>query len=171
MLIGTAKAHPSILSRCIGYPFYPIAESYTSIFGRTGKSSLLVRPCGLHLCYQRGQQTFFRQFLMVYSRFRSVLFAFRHSLKPVFPHVPRLSVAVYVVRNRCSTCTLRSEPALSQSKKVVKVKSVCPKRPRSNRNLRRWIAPLSTMRRKFYNPSYEKTWCSSLNFYLCLSPF
>ena len=47
---------------------------------------------------QRGQQTFFGQFLMVYSHFCSVQFAFRHSLKPVFPRVPRLSVAVYVVR-------------------------------------------------------------------------
>ncbi|MDE6456476.1 MAG: hypothetical protein K2L38_11370, partial [Dysosmobacter sp.] len=47
---------------------------------------------------QRGQQRFFRQFLMVYSRFCSVPFAFRHPLKPVFPCAPRLSVAVYVVR-------------------------------------------------------------------------
>ena len=47
---------------------------------------------------QRGLQTFFGQFLMVYSHFCSVQFAFRHSLKPVFPRVPRLSVAVYVVR-------------------------------------------------------------------------
>ena len=35
---------------------------------------------------------------MVYSRFYSVPFAFRHSLKPVLPRAPRLSVAVYVVR-------------------------------------------------------------------------
>lgn len=35
---------------------------------------------------------------MVYRRFCSFSFALRHSLKPVFPCVPRLSVAVYVVR-------------------------------------------------------------------------
>ena len=57
-------------------------------------------PCKntMHLCLQRGQQRFFRQFLMVCRRFCSVPFAFRRSLKPVFPCVPRLSVAVYVVR-------------------------------------------------------------------------
>ena len=85
---------------------------------------------------QRGQQTFFRQFLMVYSRFYSVPFAFRHSLKPVFPRAPRLSVAVYVVRNHCGIWTLGSEPAQSQSKKVVKVKSVCFRRLQSNGNRR-----------------------------------
>ena len=47
---------------------------------------------------QRGQQTFFRQFWAAYSRFCSTLFAFWHSLKPVFPCTPCLSVAVYVVR-------------------------------------------------------------------------
>ena len=35
---------------------------------------------------------------MVYRRFCSILFTLRHSLKPVFPCVPHLSVAVYVVR-------------------------------------------------------------------------
>ena len=35
---------------------------------------------------------------MVYRRFCSFSFALRHSLKPVFPCAPRLSVAVYVVR-------------------------------------------------------------------------
>ena len=93
-------------------------------------------PRGLHQCLQRGQQTFFRQFWAVYSRFCSTLFAFWNSLKPVFPCIPCLSVAVYVVRNRCSTCTLRSGPARSQSKKVVKVKSVCPKHLQYNKNLR-----------------------------------
>ena len=127
--------------------------------------------CGLHCCLQRGQQTFFGQFLMVYIRFCSVLFAFRHSLKTAFPRAPRLSVAVYVVRNHCGIWTLGSEPAQSQSKKVVKVKSVCFRRLQSNGNLRRWIAPLSPMKRKFYNPSRKKTLCSSNNFYLCLSPF
>nr|WP_325180339.1 hypothetical protein [uncultured Oscillibacter sp.] len=62
----------------------------------------------LHRYKQRGQQTFFRQFLMVYNRFRSVPFAFWHSLKAVFPCAPRLSVAVYVVRNHCGTLNFRS---------------------------------------------------------------
>ena len=35
---------------------------------------------------------------MVYRRFCSFSFTLRHSLEPVFPHVPRLSVAGYVVR-------------------------------------------------------------------------
>ena len=35
---------------------------------------------------------------MVYGRFRSFSFTLRHSLKPVFPCVPHLSVAEYVVR-------------------------------------------------------------------------
>ena len=120
---------------------------------------------------QRGQQTFFRQFWAVYSRFCSTLFAFWNSLKPVFPCTPCLSVAVYVVRNRCSTCTLRSGPARSQSKKVVKVKSVCPKHLQYNKNLRWWIAPLSTMISDFFNHHRKRTLCSSLNLYLCLSPF
>ena len=46
---------------------------------------------------------FFTYFPLVYSRFCSFLFAFRHSLKTAFPCVPRLSVAVYVVRNPCGT--------------------------------------------------------------------
>ena len=85
---------------------------------------------------QRGQQTFFRQFLMVYSRFCSVSLAFQHSLKTVFPRTPCLSVAVYVVRNRCGICALRSGPAQSQSKKVAKVESLCLKCLQLNRNLR-----------------------------------
>ena len=47
---------------------------------------------------QRGLQRFFRQILIVYSRFYSFSFTLRHSLKTVFPRVPHLSVAVYVVR-------------------------------------------------------------------------
>lgn len=47
---------------------------------------------------QRGQQTFIWIILMVYSRFSSVRFAFQHSLTTMFPRVPHLSVAVYVVR-------------------------------------------------------------------------
>ena len=47
---------------------------------------------------QRGLQRFFGQILIVYRRFRSILFTLRHSLKPVFPRVPRLSVANYVVK-------------------------------------------------------------------------
>ena len=46
----------------------------------------------------RGPQRVFRQILIVYRRFCSVSFAFQYSLKPVFPRVPRLSVANYVVR-------------------------------------------------------------------------
>ena len=120
---------------------------------------------------QRGQQTFFRQFWVDYSRFCSTPFAFRHSLKPMFPRAPNLSVADYVVRNHCGIWALGSGPARSQSKKVAKVNSVCLKRLQSNRNLRRWIAPLSTMKRKFYNLSRKRTLCSSLHLYLCLSPF
>ena len=52
----------------------------------------------LRRCIQRGPQRFFKQFLMVYSRFCSVSFTLRHSLKTVFPRVPCLSVAVYVVK-------------------------------------------------------------------------
>lgn len=57
----------------------------------------------MHRCRQRGQQTFFRQFLRVNRRLCSAFFAFRRSLNPVFPRAPRLSVAVYWVRHRCST--------------------------------------------------------------------
>ena len=74
---------------------------------------------------QRGQQTFFRQFLMVYSRLRSVPFAFRHSLKAVFPCAPRLSVAVYVVGNHCGTLNFRSGQALPRTAKVVRFESGC----------------------------------------------
>ena len=95
---------------------------------------------------QRGQQRFFRQYLLVYSRFCSVPFVLWYSLKPVFPRVPRLSVAVYVVRHLCNTYSGLAQP---QSKKTVNVKSVCLNRLQSNINLRRWIAPLSTMRSDF----------------------
>lgn len=37
----------------LGYPFYPIGKSYTSIFGRIDKSSLTICPCRLHLRLQR----------------------------------------------------------------------------------------------------------------------
>ena len=47
---------------------------------------------------QRGLQRFFGQILTIYSRFCSVSFTLRHSLKTVFPRVPCLSVAVYVVK-------------------------------------------------------------------------
>ena len=52
----------------------------------------------LHQCIQRGLPRFFGEILTVYSRFCSVSFTLRHSLKTVFPRVPHLSVAVYVVR-------------------------------------------------------------------------
>ena len=125
-----------------------------------------IRPAQkLHRYKQRGQQTFFGQFLMVYIRFCSASFDFRHSLRPVFPRVPRLSVADYVVRHRYSTYSGLAQP---QSKKTVNVKSVCLNRLQSNINLRRWIAPLSTTRRKFYDTSRKTALCGSLNFYLCL---
>ena len=41
---------------------------------------------------------FFVYFSLVYSRFCSISFAFRHSLQTGFPYIPRLSVAGYVVR-------------------------------------------------------------------------
>ena len=47
---------------------------------------------------QRGLSRFFGEILTIYSRFCSVSFTLRHSLKTVFPRVPHLSVAVYVVR-------------------------------------------------------------------------
>ena len=127
-----------------GYVVKPFSAQLFTAGKSTGFS------CGeLHHCLQRGQQTLFRQFWMDYSRFCSTPFAFRHSLKPVFPCTPNLSVAGYVVRNHCGIWTLGSGPARSQSKKVGKVNSVCLKRLQSNRNLRRWIAPLSTMRSDF----------------------
>ena len=46
---------------------------------------------------------FFVYFSLVYSRFCSISFAFRHSLQTGFPYIPRLSVAGYVVRNPCGT--------------------------------------------------------------------
>ena len=55
-------------------------------------------PHQLHHCLQRGLQRFFGQILTIYSRFCSILFTLRHSLKTVFPRVPRLSVAGYVVK-------------------------------------------------------------------------
>jgi hypothetical protein len=41
---------------------------------------------------------FFVYFSLVYSRFCSISFAFRHSLQTGFPYIPRLSVAGYVVK-------------------------------------------------------------------------
>ena len=41
---------------------------------------------------------FFAYFPLIYSRFCSISFAFRHSLKTAFPYIPRLSVAGYVVK-------------------------------------------------------------------------
>ena len=41
---------------------------------------------------------FFAYYSFIYSRFCSVPFAFRHSLNTVFPCIPRLSVAGYVVK-------------------------------------------------------------------------
>ena len=89
---------------------------------------------------------FFTYFSFIYSRFYSISFAFQHSLQPVFPYIPRLSVVRYVVRNRCGTYAFRSGLKRHRSKKVAKVKLVCLKRPQANRDLRRWIAPVSTMR-------------------------
>ena len=69
-------------------------------FMRSG-TSVPANICGdelLRHVKQRGLQRFFIQILMVYRRFCSFSFTLRHSLEPVFPHVPRLSVAGYVVR-------------------------------------------------------------------------
>ena len=126
-----SNAFPLSFLRCL-HCLFPVLGQVMGQVQKCGQG-----PHGVHQRLQRGQQTFFRQFLMVYSRFRSTSFAFRHSLKPVLPRVPRLSVAVYVVRNHCGTYTLRSEPERSQFKKMVKVKPVCPKHPQSDRNLGR----------------------------------
>lgn len=63
---------------------------------------------------------FFTYFPLVYSRFCSISFAFRHSLQTGFPYIPRLSVADYVVRNPCGAWSSRPEAILFQAKKVVK---------------------------------------------------
>ena len=66
---------------------------------------------------------FFVYFSLVYSRFCSISFAFRHSLQTGFPYIPRLSVAGYVVRNPCGTWVSSPEAILFQAKKVVKFES------------------------------------------------
>ena len=66
---------------------------------------------------------FFTYFSVIYSRFCSFLFAFRHSLKTAFPCIPLLSVAGYVVRNPCGTWVSSPEAILFQAKKVVKFES------------------------------------------------
>jgi len=70
---------------------------------------------------------FFSYFLLVYSCFSSISFAFQHSLKTVFPCIPRLSVANYVVRNPYGTWVSSPEATLFQAKKVVKFESGCLK--------------------------------------------
>ena len=70
---------------------------------------------------------FFTYFPLVYVYFRFISFAFRHSLKASFPCVPRLSVAVYVVRNPCGAWSSSPEAILFQAKKVVKFESGCLK--------------------------------------------
>ena len=70
---------------------------------------------------------FFTYFPLVYSRFCSISFAFRHSLQTGFPYIPRLSVAGYVVRNPCGTWVSSPEAILFQAKKVVKFESGCLK--------------------------------------------
>lgn len=103
---------------------FPVVLPSTSRIASPSRVHLLGSPWGSAACSgpfctpnatqnlprnkQRGQQRFFRQFLIVYSRFYSVPFAFWHSLKPVLPRAPRLSVAVYVVRHRCSIYALRT---------------------------------------------------------------
>ena len=66
---------------------------------------------------------FFVYFSLVYSRFCSISFAFRHSLQTGFPYIPRLSVAGYVVRNPCGTWVFSPKATLFQAKKVVKFES------------------------------------------------
>jgi len=70
---------------------------------------------------------FFAYFPLIYSRFCSISFAFRHSSKTAFPYIPRLSVAGYVVRNPCGTWVSSPEAILFQAKKVVKFESGCLK--------------------------------------------
>ena len=89
-------AFPPFLPRCLHCVFPVLGQ----LMGQTEVGG---QECGqgLHGLYhrlQRGLQRFFIQILMVYRRFCSFSFALRHSLKPVFPCAPRLSVAVYVVR-------------------------------------------------------------------------
>ena len=52
-----------------------------------------------HLSSQIDIERFFALFSLVLRRFCSILFAFRHSLKALFPYTPRHSVAETVVRN------------------------------------------------------------------------
>jgi len=66
---------------------------------------------------------FLTYFSVIYSRFCSFLFIFRHSLKTAFPCIPLLSVAGYVVRNPCSTWSSRPEAILFQAEKVVQFES------------------------------------------------
>ena len=63
---------------------------------KSGKTEIAAQ--NLRRYKQRGLQRFFGQILTIYSRFCSILFTLRHSLKTVFPRVPRLSVAGYVVK-------------------------------------------------------------------------
>ena len=70
---------------------------------------------------------FFTYFPLVYVYFRSISFAFRHSLKTAFPCIPLLSVAGYVVRNPCGAWSSSPEAILFQAKKVVKFESGCLK--------------------------------------------
>ena len=64
---------------------------------------LLFRYGHVSLSLPTAMATFFTYFPLVYSRFCSISFAFRHSLQTGFPYTPRLSVAGYVVRNPCGT--------------------------------------------------------------------
>ena len=60
--------------------------------------TVLFRHGHVSLSLPTAMVIFFTYFLLVYSCFCSISFAFRHSLKTVFPYIPRLSVADYVVK-------------------------------------------------------------------------
>ena len=65
--------------------------------------TVLFRHGHVSLSLPTAMAIFFTYFPLVYSRFCSISFAFRHSLQTGFPYIPRLSVADYVVRNPCGT--------------------------------------------------------------------
>ena len=55
--------------------------------------SALSVPQKLGGCKQRGEERFFTLFSFILCAFRSIPFAFHHSLKLLFPHVPHRTVA------------------------------------------------------------------------------
>ena len=60
---------------------------------------------------KKGVRNFFVPFLMVFNHFFSISFPFKTSLTTLFPSVPELSVAVYVVRTQ-GLVELTNEPSV-----------------------------------------------------------